>query len=492
MKVINRQIERRQQIERGRPVCGNDCMGALPLIAGVLSDRAVLRTKVRAPVRAPRWACALVLVLLPGSLLATPLVKTNGPVKVEIRQADGRYQLYVDGQPFYIKGAGLEFGSQEELALHGGNSFRTWRTENGHDTCRQVLDRAMRNGLYVTMGLDVARERHGFDYNDPAAVARQFAEIKAQVLEYKDHPALLMWAIGNELNLGAGNPKVWDAVNEISKMIHQVDPNHLTTTPLAGISPQLVQEIKTRAPDLDLLAIQMYADIVNLPKYLKQSAWTGPYIITEWGATGHWEVGKTTWGAPLENDSTTKANFYKLRYETVIAADHTQCLGSYVFLWGQKQERTPTWYGMFLASGEETATVDALHYVWNGTWPTNRSPALAGTWLDGKTAAQSIRLKAGQSCTARVQATDPDGDVLSYSWEVLEESTDLKWGGDTENKPKAVPDVVLEPAQSETSLKAPTKPGAYRLFVYVFDGHGHAGHANIPFYVDEAPKLAGE
>ena len=41
------------------------------------------------------------------------------------------YQLFVDGEPFYINGAGLEFGDVEALAEHGANSFRTWRTDNG-------------------------------------------------------------------------------------------------------------------------------------------------------------------------------------------------------------------------------------------------------------------------------------------------------------------------------------------------------------------------
>jgi hypothetical protein len=274
------------------------------------------------------------------SQAADPKPKAGLVAKVEVRKTADRYQLYVNDQPFYIKGAGLEFGSQEELALHGGNSFRTWRTENGRDSGRQVLDRALKNGLFVTMGLEIARERHGFNYDDPAVVAKQLAEVRAEVLKYKDHPAMLLWGIGNELNLNAKNPKVWDAVNEISKAIHQLDPNHPTMTMLAGIGQDTANYIKTRAPDLDVLGIQMYADIVNLPRYLKDLGWAGPYIVTEWGATGHWEVGKTQWGAPIENDSTTKADFYLKRYNIAIRPDQRLCLGSYVFLWGQKQERS--------------------------------------------------------------------------------------------------------------------------------------------------------
>jgi hypothetical protein len=428
------------------------------------------------------------LLLTVASLWVTNLpnqAAPAGPVKVEVRQTDGRYQLYVDHKPFYIKGAGLEFGNQEKLAEHGGNSFRTWRTENGQDSGQKVLDRALKNGLYVTMGLDIARERHGFNYDDKAAVARQLQAVKAEVMKYKDHPALIIWGIGNELNLNSRNPKVWDAVNEISKMIHQIDPNHLTTTMLAGIGKDLVREIKDRAPDLDILSVQMYADIINLPRYLKESGWDGPYMVTEWGATGHWEVGKTEWQAPIENNSSVKADFYQKRFETVIQSDKKQCLGSYVFLWGQKQERTPTWYGMFLETGEETATVDALHYQWNGRWPNNRSPRLEGAWLDNKTAEQNIHVKPGISYQATARVRDPDNDPLTYRWEVMEESTDLKTGGDLESKPRTYLDLIDHPNQGAITLKAPTRPGAYRLFVYAFDGQGHAAHANIPFFVDK-------
>lgn len=422
--------------------------------------------------------------LTPSALAAPPKPKPGPAVKVQVRLAGDRYQLLVGGEPFYIKGAGLEFGDQEKLAAHGGNSFRTWRTENGVDSGRKVLDRALKNGLFVTMGLEIARERHGFNYDDPAAVARQLEQVKAEVMKYKDHPALLLWGIGNELNLNSKNPKVWDAVNEISKMIHQIDPNHPTMTMLAGIGKDTVENIRTRAADLDVLGIQMYADIINLPKYLRETGWTGPYIVTEWGATGHWEVGKTAWEAPIENDSTTKADMYQKRFDVVIKPDTRQCLGSYVFLWGQKQERTPTWYGMFLESGEETATVDVMHSIWNGAPPANRSPRLEHVSLDGKSAPDSIRLKPGQSYPVVAKVSDPDGDRLTYRWEVMEESTDLKTGGDLESKPRSYKDLVAAPGAAETRMKAPARPGAYRLFLYTFDGHKHAAHANIPFHVD--------
>lgn len=414
------------------------------------------------------------------------------PAKVEIRQTHGTYQMFVNGQPFYVKGAGLEFGNQEKLAAHGGNAFRTWRTENGRASGQQVLDRAHTNHLYVAMGIEVGRERQGFGYNDPTAVARQLETIKAEVMKYKDHPALLLWIIGNELNLRAANPKVWDAVNEISRMIHQVDPNHPTMTALAGINRDLVNDIRARAPDLDLVGIQSYADIVNLPRYLKESGWDRGYLVTEWGATGHWEVGKTAWGAPIENDSTTKADFYQKRYEAVIRPDQSQCLGSFVFLWGQKQERTPTWYGMFLETGEETATVDVMHYLWNGTWPTNRSPRLHGAWLDGKTAQANIRLIPGKTYPAKLTASDANNEPLTYAWEILEESRDLKDGGDAESRPQSLAGLIALPGQPETTITSPATAGAYRLFGYVFDGKGGAAHVNLPFFVEAGSQVRGK
>ena len=407
----------------------------------------------------------------------------NQPVKVTIVHTDGKYSLEVDGEPFYINGAGLEFGSIASLAKYKGNSFRTWRTYNGKNTALEILDEAHKYGLKVTMGIEVARQRHGFDYNDEQAVANQLERIKKEVVALKDHPALLIWAIGNELNLHYTNYKVWDAVNDISKMIHQIDPNHPTTTTLAGISKREIDLIKKRAPDLDLLSFQVYGELARLPLQVRSYGWNKPYIVTEWGATGHWEVPKTSWGVPIEENSTEKAKNYKSRYMKSMHMDTTLCLGSYVFLWGQKQERTPTWYGIFTESGEATESVDVMHYLWTGEWPENRSPQIESFLLQNQEATESITLKPNGIYNAKVIANDPNDDVLTYSCEILYESTDLKDGGDHEKRPPTVQWKNRIDQNGEITFAIPDEEGQYRVFVYIHDNKNHVATANIPFQV---------
>ena len=405
-------------------------------------------------------------------------------VPVKITQEDGRFQLIRGGEPYDVRGAGLEFADVGVFASHGGNSIRTWSTENPQITALEVLDNAQKHGVTVAMCIEIGRERLGFDYDDEEAVATQLEYARNEVMKYKDHPALLTWIIGNELNLSFKNPRVFDAANDISKMIHEVDPNHPTTTALAGFNGQLAELIETRASDLDFVSIQMYADVVNLPRYIRETGYKGPYAVTEWGSRGHWEVGKTSWGAPIEQNSSEKAANYLKSYKIAIASNPDQVIGSYVFLWGQKQERTPTWYGMFLPDGSETETIDVMHYLWNGSWPDNRSPQIKSMKLDSKTSTKNVRLDANGTYKARVKASDPDGDEMQYQWKILHESKATQEGGDREEVPEALTGLMDRSDTDRVVIKAPAEPGAYRLFVYTRDGNGNAGHANIPFLVE--------
>jgi len=401
--------------------------------------------------------------------------------KSEIRLTEEGYRVFLDGEPFYIQGAGVDKGNIDALAKHGANALRTWSTDNG----KEVLDKAQELGLKVMMGVWVGLERHGFDYNNEEAVKKQLASIRKKVEALKNHPALMIWGIGNELNHQSQNPKVWNALNDISKMIHEVDPNHLTTTSLAGIDKKYVDLISKRAPDIDFISIQMYGAIDVLPELVEESGYKGPLLVTEWGATGYWEVSKTKWEAPLENNSSVKADFYLSRYQKSIKSQSQQVMGSFVFLWGQKQERTPTWFGMFMPDGKETESIDVMHYVWNGEWPENRTPRLHDFTLEGQKASDNIKLISGKNYSAQVKVSDPDNDELIFRWEIMEESSSNKTGGDAEYIPEVINDLFPENSDRGATFRAPSQPGAYRLFIYVEDGNNHAAHANIPFWVDK-------
>ncbi len=399
------------------------------------------------------------------------------PVKVTVAPVSNGYTLLRNGKPYFIKGAGGT-SYTDRLVQYGGNSIRTWSTANGE----QVLNNAAKLGITVTMGLDVARERHGFNYDDTAAVHQQLEKLRQQVIKYRNYPALLVWGIGNELNLEYKNPKVWNAVNDIARMIHQEDPNHPATTMLAGVNAREVQYIKERCPALDLLSVQVYGGLAKVPEQLRTAGWNGPYMVTEWGPTGHWEGPQTPWKASVEETSSEKAAVYKSRYEASVKADK-HCLGSYVFLWGQKQERTPTWYGLFTERGEESEVVDVMQYLWTGSYPKNRAPHIDSARLNHQRVLDFIYLKPGQICAATVAVHDPDHDVLSARWELLPESTDLKNGGDRESRPQPITGLISAGNAYQAQLKAPETEGAYRLFVYVTDGHNNVATANIPFYV---------
>ncbi len=299
------------------------------------------------------------------------------PVPVEIQKTATGWQLLRGGEPYFVKGAGGDVYKLDLLKSLGANAIRTWGVGDG-----SVLDEAHARGMTVLLCLDIAPERLGFDYDNTDAVAAQLERARSAVRQYKNHPALLGWMIGNELNLMHTNPKVWDAVNDISKMIHEEDGLHPTTTALAGLGEDTYSLIQTRAPDLDFLSTQVYGMLTVLHEHVASIGVDMPIMVTEWGTVGHWELPQTDWGAPLELTSTEKAAHYLKGYDLAIAPFPDQILGSFVFLWGQKQERTPTWYGMFTLNGEITEPVDAAQKLWSGQWPENRAPYIDGLfWM---------------------------------------------------------------------------------------------------------------
>ena len=101
-------------------------------------------------------------------------------------------------------------------------------SQEAYEKGKAVLDLAYKNGLKVIMVVD--------KYNADIDVARDI------VYAFKDHPAILMWMIGNEFNYatdkdgdGVADSFMWtydsfsdacSAANAVASAIKQIDPNH--------------------------------------------------------------------------------------------------------------------------------------------------------------------------------------------------------------------------------------------------------------------------
>ncbi len=375
------------------------------------------------------------------------------------------------GKPYFVKGAGGS-GNLEQLAARGANSIRTWTTADLDVT----LDEANRLGLTVSAGIWLESESKWFSYQNPAHCEKQVERVRKEVTAYRNHPALLAWGIGNEVEGDGTNSAFWRQLDRLASLVHELDPAHPTFTAVAGFNKVKADGMNAHAPNLDYVGINTYGGLNSLRRQLQEMGWKRPWMLTEWGPRGFWESPKSAAGAPLEQTSSAKADMMRRFYQTAISAEGG-CLGSYVFVWGWKFEATATWFGLLTHEGDTTAAADALQEVWSGRKPANQAPAIK----DLKGVPKSALTKGGVF-DASVQASDPDGDPLVWNWAVLPEQK----GHDASKQvpmPAAVGGTIAKASGDRVSVNAPDKPGIYRLYVWVKDGKGHAATANAPFEV---------
>lgn len=438
-------------------------------------------------------ACVLVALSLGSCASSAPGdgAWTPGSTVRLVTDADGAYALLRNGETYFVKGAGigtgpgLRSGNLELLAASGGNSIRTWGIEHLEAQVggKRLIDRAHELGISVLVGFWVGHARHGFDYGDRASLEQQRSKLRDAVLKYRDHPAVLAWGLGNEMEaFGPGeiDVRIWQELDHLAGMIKEMDPYHPVVTVVAEVNPAKIAGIKSYYPNLDILGVNAYGSAPTVGKRLSEAGWEGPYLLTEYGVAGTWEAPDTSWGAPVEPDPSTKALETYTAYQLDRDNNVGRSLGSYVFFWGQKQEATETWFGMFLPTGEKLPRVDAMAYAWSGQWPDNRAPKLVS--LESSLAFQ--RVEAGSISHAVVDCIDREGDELSYAWDIRAESTDRKIGGDAEAKPPSFPDTIQTgQGTPRIAFTAPSRPGGYRIFVTCNDGKGGAAAHNVPFFV---------
>lgn len=370
-------------------------------------------------------------------------------------------RILLDGKPFQVRGAA---GTQHLDVLKGlgATVVRTYG-----DPPDAVLDEAQKLGLKVVVGFWLEHPRRGFDYRDPAQAKAQLDRLAAFIRRYKDHPALLMWGLGNEVEAELEDDSaVWPGIAEAARLVRGIDPDHPIMAVLAEAGGDKVTRLMQAAPEIDVLGVNSYGDaLISLPDSVRAQGWKGPIIVTELGALGQWQAQPKPWGAVIEPTSTQKA----AQLRTYLHGLQPKTSGQILFYWGQKQEVTPTWHSLLLPDGSWNETAEVMAEMWGGQTPGgNRAPRIS-----------RFDMEAGR---AVLEVTDPDGDPLEVHWDVMAESTDLRKAGDRESVPARHAAAILSSDHAGARIGG-LPPGAYRLFVTIRDGRGAVASGNLPFLV---------
>lgn len=422
-------------------------------------------------------------LLLSCIFVGSLFLSCTAPSGIEIKKVDKGFKLYVDGVETYIKGVGgtyrLDIASQS-----GANAFRTWGGDI--ESIKKDVMLATQNNMYIMQG--IAMTKDSASYFDESYKNKVREEVRELAETFKNEKTILSWGIGNEIELGNANMgSAWSFVEELAQLIKSIDKRHLVST-VISYNPSALDSIAKYAPTLDYVGINVYGPMEQVQSVVENSSYEGPIMITEWGPTGWWETESTEWKAPIEQTSEEKRIVYEERYTEYIKKN-PRCLGSFVFLWGQKEERTPTWFSMFVEDnvdklplcGEKTPMVEAMQRVWTGKELTETAPVVKCMTINGKTAKDNIKVKAGDLFKADVLVTDRENNRMTYVWEILKEATVLGFGGSYEPRPDRVGDILTTDVNVFEGLIK--EPGNYRLYAYILDNTGFVSTVNIPFLV---------
>ncbi|WP_435127802.1 discoidin domain-containing protein [Actinacidiphila sp. bgisy144] len=440
---------------------------------------------------APLAATALAVAGL--AVIQAPAAHAAGSV-VKVTGSQGHWQLTVDGAPYEVKG--LTWGpaatdaAQDlpDLAKAGVNTVRTWGTDA---TSAPLFDAAAANGIKVIAGFWLQPgggpgSGGCVDYlTDDTYKNDMLAEFPKWVDTYKDNPGVLMWDVGNESVLGLQNCYSGDAleqqraayvsfVDQIAQKIHAVDPNHPVTSTDAwtGAWPYY----KKYAPDLDLYAVNSYKDVCNVKSAWEAGGYDKPYIVTEGGPAGSWEVPNDANGVPDEPTDQQKADGYTTAWNCVTSHQGV-ALGATLFHYGTEDDFGGIWFNL-VPDGLKRPSYYAVKKAYGGDTSGDDQPPLVS---DMTVSGATDGVPAGGDVTISTDTTDPEHEQISY--QVLYSSIYLDNNG-------ALTPVAATVNGNTLTAKAPDRPGVWKVYVKATDGHGNVSYGAKSLKV-VPPKVSG-
>lgn len=214
---------------------------------------------------------------------------------------DGPYEAWVDENRNNIQDENEpSVGDFKLMKDMGVNTIREYYQPFKPD--KEVLRKMHKDyGFMVIMGDFLGKYTlgsgatwfEGTDYSNPVHQENMMKSVKEMVMEFKDEPYILMWLLGNENNYGVANnadknPEAYyKFVNNVARMIHEIDPNH----PVAVCSGDtlFLDVFAKNAPEVDIFGANIYRGDYGFGSFWEQVAGaTGkPAFITEYGAPAY-------------------------------------------------------------------------------------------------------------------------------------------------------------------------------------------------------------
>lgn len=424
-------------------------------------------------------------LLLTCSTFAQSFVIPEGMPEAERK----RFERF---EAFQIKGV-CNDSDLDRLAKIGTNTVRGYTIAEPKEMLKK-LDRAQRLGMKMIIsewmphqGENKDKKGGTWNFDYEAKGDEMVKNFIKKVEGIGDHPAILMWGLGNEVHLDESYLRV---VNRMSQEIHKRFPLHLTSLTMVNAKPEAIEAVKKFAPDLDVLGIQSYSrGAVRGGIKKTEELWGKPFYMSEFNTNGPWNMGKTKWGVPLGEPVTRKVGDLKDCYAAINASP--LCLGSTLFVWGYDMIDNPTYFSTLLdpnPSGTKGAdsfdhmltTPQAEVMIEDFTGQPlkgNRAPVLSKLEFEG--GASSMLAQPGEPMNVRFAAEDANGDPVEFVTWILAAKA---------RKTTTVAGPFPQASAEHAIIKAPETPGEYLLMVYAIDKKGGGSASTLPFKV-EAPVV---
>lgn len=364
-------------------------------------------------------------------------------------------------------------------SAYGANTIRTYTPPT-----RAELDEYQRLGFRVIVGIWMPHQGKNsgkggdwtYDYRERGA--EQLKNFREVVERIGDHPAILLWCLGNEVHL---EEPYLETVNRMSAALHERYPRQLSSLTMVNAPKEKLALIKRVAPDLDVIGYNSYGQgaVGGAARNLEE-VWGRAYYVSEFGPQGPWSGRKTAWGVYYEQSYDAKLGDLRRSFQHIDAAP--RCLGSTMFLWGYWSKELPTYFSAFLSlqgSGKGqpednlflTPIAEEFGHYWSGKYPPQRGPLLTKLNFAGVPETADAFVPAGGrirlTAVARDESTPPAR--LRYYWWILAK------GG-------AVVTGPVETDRPEVELDAPGEPDRQCfLMAVVADANRRASGFSVPF-----------